>query len=242
MGEPAPVDAAAVALEAARQRMSVISDNLANTRTIAIFDEKLGAVDYARWRREITQAATNAGQDFKAALLTKAVLNATAEYTEAMVHTNDMHGVPTRSIPQTRQVGLLALMRNALGVGSESAMLIESSQHAGGKILIDGVETDQALLSLNRGWSDGGVDVNAGADAKSLYKMRWPTEFGTDAYNAHFNTAVSTAGKVGQAPLGSNGASILLRQGWWHVIASPPSESVYYHGAASEARTITRQK
>ena len=62
MADPATAVVAATALEAARQRVSALSDILSNTRTIAIFDETKGAVQYTRWRREITQAATNAGQ------------------------------------------------------------------------------------------------------------------------------------------------------------------------------------
>ena len=65
--------AEAVALEAARQRVSALSDSLSNTRTIAIFDETKGAVEYTRWRREITQAATNAGQDFNPSIYTTCV-------------------------------------------------------------------------------------------------------------------------------------------------------------------------
>ena len=48
-------------------------DALSNIRTIAIFDEAKGSVDFARWRREITQVASNVGQDFKVALLTISV-------------------------------------------------------------------------------------------------------------------------------------------------------------------------
>ena len=45
---------------------------------------------------------------------------------------------------------------------------------------------------------------------------------------------------MGQAPLGDDAPSALLRQGWWHVIASLPSGSTFYQ-VASEARTFTRQ-
>ena len=100
---------------------------------------------------------------------------AAAEYTELMATRNDMRGIQTRIIPQMRQMGLLALMRNALKAGGESHRLIVSCQHAGGKIAIGGVEHDQALLILNRRWSDGGLDDDAGAGAKHLYQMRWPT-------------------------------------------------------------------
>ena len=78
-------------------------------------------------------------------------------------------------------------------------------------------------------------------DAKSLYKMRWPTEFNIDSYNAHFNETVATAGKVGQAPIDDLPGSLLLRQGWWHIIASPPARECVYYQAALEARTVTRQ-
>ena len=83
----------------------------------------------------------------KVALLTEAVVAHTPEYNKAMALMNDVAGVPARTIPQMRQVGPLALIRNGLGVGSESAKLIEACQHAGGRITIGGVDIDQALLT-----------------------------------------------------------------------------------------------
>jgi hypothetical protein len=94
MADPAIAEAAA--LEAARERVSILSDTLSNNRTIAIFDEKKRAAEFTRWLREITQAATNAGQDFKMALLTLAIVAPAPEYTEEMALRNVIHGIPTR--------------------------------------------------------------------------------------------------------------------------------------------------
>ena len=55
----------------ARTRVSGISDALSNITTIVKFDETNGSVDFARWRREVTQVATNAGQDYRIALPTQ---------------------------------------------------------------------------------------------------------------------------------------------------------------------------
>ena len=69
--------------------------------------------------------------------------------------------------------------------------------------------------------------------------MGWPEEMSVDAYNTHFNLAVSRAAKIGQAPFDDSDGSMLLRQAWWYVLAPPPVGSVYYQ-AATEAWTVTR--
>ena len=167
-------------------------------------------------------------------------MDVAAVYTEAMAVSNDIDEVPERTIPQIRQTGLLALIRATLVAGGESHRLIEDCQSAGGKVTRDGADNDQAVLTFNSRWADGSPDLEEGADARSLYQTRWPTNFAADAYNAHFNMVVSTAGKVGQSPIEDNDVSVQLRKGWWHLIASPPVGSVYYQ-AAAEARTVTGQ-
>ena len=56
-----------IELHHARERVSIISDALSIQTTIAIFDEKQGAVNFRRCARDVTQAATNAGENFKVA-------------------------------------------------------------------------------------------------------------------------------------------------------------------------------
>ena len=83
-------------------------------------------MDFRRWTRDVVQAATNAGEDFRISLLTVALAHAAAEYTEAMAALNDIDGIPERTIPQIRQTGLLALMRATLVAGGESHRLKHS--------------------------------------------------------------------------------------------------------------------
>ena len=64
-------------------------------------------------------------------------------------------------------------------------------------------------------------------------------EMSINAYNAHFNLALTRAGTIGHSPIDDSDASILLRQGWWWVIAALPFDSPYYP-AAQEAKTVTQ--
>jgi hypothetical protein len=174
---PSAEEVAATALlklEAARLRVSTIADGLATLTTIKPFDEKMGVVDYRRWYREILQSATNAGEDFKFSLLEEGEVTVSAAYTEEMAKSNDIDAVPERTIPQIRQVGLLALIRATLVAGGESHRLIEACQSAGGKVNDGTVLRDQAVLTLNSRWSDGSPDMEEGADAKTLYQTKSP--------------------------------------------------------------------
>ena len=232
---------AAAALAAARERVSGLADGLANKSTLDTFKEALGAGDYVRWRRELVQAAASAGDDFRMALLTRAIVPPAADYTDAMVLVDTVAGVPAMTMPQVRQVGLLALIRNSLQTGGESVKLISPCVHAGGGVTVGGVDYPQALIILDRRWSDGGLEHDAGEDAKLLYLAKWPVEFTVNAYNSHFNVALSRAGTIGQNPIDDSDASRLLRSAFWHVIASPPFDSPYYP-AAQVAMVVTRQE
>ena len=153
-------------------------------------------------------------------------------------------GVQERTIPQMgQQAGLLALVRNGLPAGGESALLIEHCVHAGCHILYGGHHHQyaQALMTLDRRWSDSGIAEDPGVEARSLYSMGFLAELSVDAYSTYFNQAVSRAGKIGQAPIDDSDGSMLIRQPWWHVLASPPVGSAYYQ-AATEARTVIRQE
>ena len=232
---------AAAALAAARERVSGLADGLANKQTLAIFNETLGAADYARWRRELLQVASSAGDDFRMSLLTQAVVPPAAPYTEALVLSDTVAGVPAMTMPQVRQRGLLSLIKNSLQPEGESMRLIAACVHAGGHVTIAGVDHPQALISLDRRWYDGGLEKDAGEDAKLLYLAKWPVEMSINNYNSHFNTALTRASSIGQGPMDDSNASILLRSAWWHVIASPPFDSPYYP-AAQVAMVVTRQE
>ena len=54
------------------------------------------------------------------------------------------------------------------------------------------------------------------------------------------NKALSLATKIGQNPVDEAAASVLIRQGWWHILAAPPSGSPYF-AAATQARMATGQ-
>ena len=125
---------AAAALLAARERISGLVDGLANKTTLAIFNESLGAADYTRWRRELVQVAASAGEDFRMSLLTTSSVPPAAlfSFTEALVLDDTVAGVPAVTIPQVRQGGLLALIRNSLEPGGQSTRLISACVHAGG--------------------------------------------------------------------------------------------------------------
>ena len=109
-----------------------------------------------RWRREVVQAAASHGEDFRIALLTQSEVEPAAVYTEDMLINNIINtvdGVPAKTIPQVRQVGLLALVRNALPTGGESArLIIEGCVYAGGHTVVGGAQCAQALIILDRRW------------------------------------------------------------------------------------------
>ena len=88
--------------------------------------------------------------------------------------------------------------------------MIEHCVHAGGHILEGGHQYAQALMTLDKRWSDGGIAEDPGVDARSLYSTVWPGELSVDAYNTHFNLAVSRVAKIGQSSLDDSDASMLL--------------------------------
>ena len=70
--------------------------------------------------------------------------------------------------------------------------------------------------------------------------MEWPSEFSVDAFNNHFNLALSRASKCHLNPSDDGAPSIRLRLLWWPSIAEPPMDSPYFT-AAQEARAVTSQ-
>lgn len=82
----------------------------------------------------------------------------------------------------------------------------------------------QALLILDHRWSDGGLEKDAGDEAKLLCLAKWPVELSVNAYNSHFNVALTRASaicSIGQNPIDDNDASILLRSAWCGMLSRP---------------------
>ena len=105
-------------------------------------------------------------------------------------------------------------------------------------MVIEGEAYAQALSTLDRRWMDGGTAVDVGEEAHALYSSEWPKELTPEAYDEHFNKVVALAGSVGLSPLCETEGGKLLRKGWWHIISSPPVDSLFYP-AAEEARVVT---
>ena len=122
-----------------------------------IFDESKGAVDYARWRKDILQFVSPAGRDFAAALLYAGAIQPMADYADALVCTDTAASRPAVTMPQMRQHALLAVIRATLNPSGESVKLIGTCKHAGGVINIAGRDHDQAMRLLDQRWHDAGA-------------------------------------------------------------------------------------
>ena len=96
----------------------------------------------------------------------------------------------------------------------------------------------QALMTLDKRWLDRGIAANVGEEAGSLYMSTWPKQMSVETYDEHYNRTLARAAKIGQSPLDDSDLAVQLRGGWWHVVASPPVDSVLY-AAAEEARVVT---
>jgi hypothetical protein len=120
--------------------------------------------------------------------------------------------------------------------------LIADCVHAGGVVQRQQVH-DQALRLLDRRWHSADAPTfDASKESKLLNSMgeNWPAEFSVDAYNNHFNLAVSRASRCHLNPLNDDPESMQLRSLWWGAFADPPVESPYFM-AAQEARAVTGQ-
>ena len=234
--------AGAAAQAAARLDVQTRGDNMVLRSTIIKFDENKGSIDYARWRREFVGLADSAGADYREALVTRLNVGAPGVYNPADVNDDTPAGIQARTMPQMRQSSLLTALRATLDPNGEATRLILNCWHAGG-VSADpaGTVQDQALILLDRRYSTGPVVLDTAGDARKLYNMSWPTEFSVDSYNTHFNTALSLASAVGQNPFNDTPAEILIRQGWWAALATPPESSPYF-AAATQARMATGQR
>ena len=88
--------------------------------------------------------------------------------------------------------------RVTLCAGGGSMGLIAECVHAGGVVQRAGVNHDQALTLLDQRWhSTAALAVDTGKESKLLLAMgeSWPSGFSVDAFNNHFNLALSRASK-----------------------------------------------
>ena len=181
-------------------------------------------MDYARWRKDILQFVSPAGRDFAAALLYAGAIQPMADYADALVCTDTAASRPAVTMPQMRQHALLAVIRATLSPSGESVKLIGTCKHAGGVINIAGRDHDQAMRLLDQRWHRAGApEYDRGEIATKLYTMQWPADFSVDAYNEHFNRAMTAATKINLNPTTDNDDDMALRATWWNVLARPPA-------------------
>ena len=114
----------------ARQAVARACDALITRQQLfAIFDEKVGAADYARWRKDLIAFVASAGQDFVKALLFVGVIPAPPQYADAQVTMDTAAGRPQLTMPQMRQQAMLTVIRSTLQPGGESLRLIAQCVH-----------------------------------------------------------------------------------------------------------------
>ena len=236
---------AAAANAAAKASLAKLCDTLI-TRSFffTIFDESKGATDYARWRKDLTSCMRTVGSGFHESLLFNGSVPEATTMNDADIMLDTAAGHTQLTMPQMRQQAMLMVMRATLSAGGESMRLIADCVHAGGVVQRAGVNHDQALTLLDQRWhSTAALAVDTGKESKLLLAMgeSWPSEFSVDAFNNHFNLALSRASKCHLNPSDDGQASIRLRLLWWPSIAEPPMDSPYFT-AAQEARAVTSQQ
>ena len=233
---------AAAALALARATVATQCDSLVNRSTFfATFDETKGSVDYRRWRRDLEALLTTAGTGFVETLRFVGATAAATTMTDAQLQADDITGHRPMTMPQMRQQAILFVMRQTLSPTGDAIKLIRDCVHAGGVILVNHFNEDQAIRLLDTRYQSAAVpDFDVGEEAQALMKVEWPSVLSVDEFNAHFNRAVTRATRSGLNPNDDGQHSITLRLTWWHVIASPPFGTVYF-AAAQEARAVTSQ-
>ena len=236
---------AAAANAAAKASLAKLCDTLI-TRSFffTIFDESKGATDYARWRKDLTSCMRTVGSGFHESLLFNGSVPEATTMNDADIMLDTAAGHTQLTMPQMRQQAMLMVMRATLSAGGESMRLIADCVHAGGVVQRAGVNYDQALTLLDQRWhSTAALAVDTGKESKLLLAMgeSWPSDFSVDAFNNHFNLALSRASKCHLNPSDDGQASIRLRLLWWPSIAEPPMDSPYFT-AAQEARAVTSQQ
>ena len=141
---------AAAALALARATVATQCDSLVNRSTFfATFDETKGSVDYRRWRRDLEALLTTAGTGFVETLRFVGATAATTTMTDAQLQADDITGHRPMTMPQMRQQAILFVMRQTLSPTGDAIKLIRDCVHAGGVILVNHFNEDQAIRLLN---------------------------------------------------------------------------------------------
>ena len=204
-------------LVASRLAVAKACDSLITRSTLFnVFNESLGARDYARWRRDLFTFVTPAGPDFVAALSYTGSIAGSANYDDALVVADTAAARPAVTMPVMRQQALLAVIRATIAPDGASAKLIRTCVHAGGIVQRGGANHDQALVLLDKRWGHSAdtPETDVGEEAKKLHSMTWPSELTVDAFSTYFNLAVSRASLINVNPLNDDNASIALRSTW----------------------------
>ena len=196
--------------DVAREMVAKLCDNLITRSTFfTIFDESRGSTDYARWRKDLEACVKSAGTGFRESLLFQGSVPEAPTMTDADIMLNTAAGHTQLTMPQMRQQALLMVIRATLPPDGESIKLIRTCVHAGGVVQRAGVNHDQALILLDRRWSAADVpEFDVGLEAKRLHAMEWPAEFSVDAYNTHFNLAVTRASRCNLNPSDDSDSSV----------------------------------
>ena len=196
--------------DVAREMVAKLCDNLITRSTFfTIFDESRGSTDYARWRKDLEACMKSAGTGFRESLLFQGSVPEAPTMTDADIMLNTAAGHTQLTMPQMRQQALLMVICATLPPDGESIKLIRACVHAGGVVQRAGVNHDQALIFLDRRWLAADVpEFDVGSEAKKLHAMEWPAEFSVDAYNTHFNLAVTRASRCNLNPSDDSDSSV----------------------------------
>ena len=138
MAAPLP-DPTVLALSRAREQLARTCDALISRHSFFFtFNEALDAQDYARWKRDLEQFITPAGDDFVAALLFRGEIAPAEVYLATQVTSLLPTSIPLLSLPVMRQRALLSVIRSTLPANGESIKLIKDCMHAAGMAQVGG--------------------------------------------------------------------------------------------------------
>ena len=150
--------AGAMASQQTRDAVTGAADSLQLRPATRQLDESLGAKDWKRLRTEWLTEARACGPGWEMALTYMGNIAGAPVYTPAMMFLNDDNGAPPPSLKHIMQGALLAWIRRALPVSSESYRIIKDCVHAGGCLGPEAVGAPpgqlQALMLLDQRWSD----------------------------------------------------------------------------------------
>jgi len=151
------------------------------------FDEKVGAADFARWRKDLVAYVASAGPDFVAALLFPGVIPAPPQYGDQLVNMDTAAGRPQLTMPQMRQQAMLTVIRCTLQPGGESRSWLLWTGWC-------------ALMSRMRSTPMAWLDVERGA-CGGLQSASYPLVFAVVLACAHLGLSPPGVVDSGGSPL-----------------------------------------